>query len=66
METLEELLSRYDAAHQALIRCWTKAVGTMVYVKNDFTVLDNELAHRFGALARALGHHGPLIQTYYR
>jgi hypothetical protein len=63
METIEKLLSSYDAAHQALVRCWTKAVGTPGYVKKDFMTLDNELSRRFGDLARSMGYYGPLIRT---
>ena len=62
METIEELLNRYDEAHQALNRCWTKDVGTPGYAKKDFMTLDNELSRRFGDAAHAMGHHGPLIR----
>lgn len=60
MSDVEELLARFKAAHEALHRCWTKAVGTTDYEKADFRTVDNELARLFRDEARRLGYDGPL------
>jgi hypothetical protein len=56
-----DLLTRYRAAHNAIHRCWTKAVGTDGYVKDDWMVLDNVLSRQFGDCAESMGYHGALL-----
>jgi len=58
---VDDLLRRYRSAHNALHRCWTKAVGTIDYVKSDWKIIEAELSAAFADAARALGYQGALL-----
>lgn len=60
-DTINVLLTRYRSARTAIHRCWTKAVGTDGYVKDDWMTLDNALSRQFKDSAESLGYHGPLL-----
>lgn len=51
----EEFFACFKEAHNALHRCWSKAVGTSGYDKADWKILDKALSRLGGDAAIAIG-----------
>jgi uncharacterized short protein YbdD (DUF466 family) len=53
--TREEFLAYFREAHYALHRCWTKAVGTADYNKDDWNTIDNAMGRFARLMATVVG-----------